>query len=88
MIKVRISESARRQIKKLDKPVRQQIIAFLEELQDIDNPHSRGKALTGALRGLWRYRVGDYRLICSIEAGELIIMVLQVAHRSKVYKRK
>lgn len=85
MYEIRISESARRQMKKLDKTVSTQIVEFLDVLKNLDDPRSRGKALTGNLRGLWRYRVGDYRLICSIHDGELVILVLDAGHRSRVY---
>ncbi len=45
------------------------------------------KALTGGFAGLWRYRVGDYRIVCDIEDGELVVLVVDVAHRSRIYKR-
>ena len=53
----------------------------------MEDPRSTGKALAGNLAGLWRYRVGDYRIVCDIEDEVLLILVIDVAHRSKVYKR-
>ena len=69
---LRISETAKRQLKKLDRSTAQ-------------NPRQRGKGLTANLTGLWRYRVGDYRLICDVQDGEMVVLVLQVAHRSQAY---
>ena len=51
-----------------------------------DNPRLQGKALTGKYSGLWRYRVGDYRLICNIEDNTVTILVLALGHRKDVYK--
>ncbi|WP_028822301.1 type II toxin-antitoxin system RelE family toxin [Propionimicrobium lymphophilum] len=70
---------------KLDKPTRLRISSFLHELEHIDDPRSRGKALTGNLAGLWRYRVGNYRIICDIIEGRCRIIVIDVGHRSKIY---
>lgn len=51
-----------------------------------DNPRLTGKALQGKLSGLWRYRVGDFRLLCRIEDNELIILVIEIGHRKEIYK--
>lgn len=59
-----------------------------EEVSGLDDPRSRGKALTGNLTGLWRYRVGDYRVVCDIEDGRLVIVVVDLGHRSRVYKAR
>lgn len=67
---LRITETAKRQLKKLDRSTAQ-------------NPRRRGKGLNANLTGLWRYRVGDYRLICDVQDGEMVVLVLQVAHRSQ-----
>lgn len=55
------------------------------DLLNIDNPRSSGKALQGDLKGLWRYRVGDYRLITQIHDNELVILVIEIGHRKDVY---
>jgi mRNA interferase RelE/StbE len=52
-------------------------------LQETENPRQRGKGMTANKSGLWRYRIGDYRLVCDIQDGELLVLVLQVAHRSE-----
>lgn len=73
-------------LEKLDKPVRNRIERFLDDLELLDNPRQQGKALTGKYKGLWRYRVGDYRIICDIQDNQLIILVLELGHRKEIYK--
>lgn len=51
-----------------------------------EDPRQRGKALTANLSGLWRYRVGDYRVICLIEDEQLVVLVVGVTHRSEAYR--
>lgn len=83
---VYFSDAAKKEFRKLTPPVQQQIQKFILKLQNLEDPRSTGKALTGSLSGLWRYRVGDYRLVCDIEDQKILITVLRVAHRSTVYK--
>lgn len=84
---LRISETARRQIKKLDRSTAQSLLRYLNGLVlETEDPRQRGKGLTANLTGLWRYRVGDYRVICDIQDGELVVLVLQVSHRSQAYR--
>ncbi len=84
---LRISETARRQLKKLDRSTAQALLRYLSRLvQETEDPRQRGKGLTANLTGLWRYRVGDYRVICDIQDGELVVLVLQVSHRSQSYR--
>jgi mRNA interferase RelE/StbE len=52
---------------------------------ELDDARSRGKGLSGRLSGLWRYRVGDYRMICDIHDNEITIYVVEVGHRKDVY---
>lgn len=63
-------------------------MSYLREVENLEDPRSRGKGLTANLAGLWRYRVGDYRVICDIEDNELVILAVDVEHRSEVYKRR
>lgn len=87
--RLEIQDKARKQLKKLDKAIAGKILHWL--YKNIDNtPHPRlyGKALTGELNGYWRYRIGDYRIICDIQDDKLIILALQVAHRKQGYKLK
>ena len=84
---LRISETAKRQLKKLDRSTAQNLLHYLNRLLlEVEDPRQRGKGLTANLTGLWRYRVGDYRVICDIQDGELVVLVLQVAHRSQAYR--
>lgn len=86
--RIEIDKDVQREMKKLDKQVAKRITAKLREVSQLDDPRSMGKGLTGNLAGLWRYRVGDYRIICDIEDGVLLILVVDVAHRREVYKRR
>ena len=79
------SKNAQKQFKKLDSAIQKRIKDYTQELQTLENPRDRGKALAGNLSGFWRYRVGDYRIICEIIDSELIIYAIDIAHRSKVY---
>lgn len=78
---------ALRELKKLDPQHKQRIVDYLEERIGTDSdPRRFGKALKADLAGLWRYRVGDYRIICRIVDQELIVLVLAVGHRRTVYE--
>lgn len=86
--RIEIDKGVQRSMKKLDRNVAKRIIAKLREISQLEDPRSTGKALAGNLAGLWRYRVGDYRIVCDIEDEVLLILVIDVAHRSKVHKRR
>lgn len=82
------SERARREMKKLDRYTRQFIKAWIDKrLVGCENPRAFGKALSENRKGQWRYRIGDYRLICEIEDGRLVVLALSVGHRSVIYDR-
>ena len=79
-------ESAKRELKKLDKRWQLAILDYLEdEIAGLDNPRNRGKALVGDKQGLWRYRVADYRIVCEIRDAELLIVAVTIGHRKNVY---
>ena len=86
----RIEVAARvdKAIAKLDPPTRDRIVRFLyERLGRMEDPRSIGEALKGSGHGeLWRYRVGDYRLICKIEDERLVVLVVRVGHRREIYR--
>ena len=85
---VRTTERFDREFQKLDRYTQKMMLAWLHKhLDNCENPYACGKALTGNKSGLWRYRIGDYRMICKIEKNELIILALTVGHRSEIYKR-
>ena len=84
--RIEITRTAERQITKLDRPAQRSIQRFLRDrLTPADDPRQWGKPLHGEKRGLWRYRVGDYRLICEIQDGRITVLVLEVGHRKDVY---
>jgi mRNA interferase RelE/StbE len=81
------TETARKQLRKLDKQVARRILDFLDErVATADEPRSMGKALTGPLGNFWRYRVGEYRIICDIQDGQLRVLVVQIGNRREVYR--
>jgi len=86
--KIDFSPAALKQLNKLDKPVAQRILKFLRErVGGLDDPRKIGARLQGTLSEFWKYRVGDYRLICSLEHDRLVVLVLRIGHRLEVYKR-
>lgn len=80
-----LTSDAKKDLKKLDKSIQKQVSAYLDEVAELENPRSRGKSLSSNLRGFWRYRVGQYRIICKIEDTKLIIFALKIGHRKDVY---
>lgn len=78
---------ALKQLKKLDKQVSSRILDYMDEVAKLENPRERGKMLVGNLIGFWRYRVGDYRVLCKIKDNELVITVVNVGHRREVYDK-
>lgn len=81
------TDTAKTQLRKLDKQAARRILDFMDEcIGDRDDPRSTGKALTGPLGGLWRYRVGDFRVICDIQDGALRVLVVQLGNRREVYR--
>jgi len=85
---VELSATALRELNKLDAQHSRRILKFLHErVAKLDNPRSIGKALQGSVLGeFWKYRVGDYRLICKIEDDRLLVLVLRVGHRREIYR--
>ena len=82
------ADTAKEQLRKLDKQTARRIVDYMDErITGLDNPRSTGKALTGPLGGLWRYRVGDCRVICDIQDGALRVLVVQVGNRREVYRK-
>lgn len=85
--KVSYTERSIKEFKKLDKYTQKMIFAWIDKhLNGCENPRVHGKALTANRKGQWRYRIGDYRLICLIEDEELVILALSVGHRREVYE--
>jgi mRNA interferase RelE/StbE len=82
---IEFDKKAAKEFKALDKPTKKQIDKFILKLAKSANPRALGEALKGNLKPFWRYRVGDYRLICSIEDEVLTVLVVRVKHRKEVY---
>ena len=84
---IEISRGAEKQIKKLDRDTQVRIVRFLRERVSVGgNPRQWGRPLRGDKADLWRYRVGDYRLICEIQDRTITVLVLEVGHRKDVYR--
>ena len=84
---VELSERFKKEFRKLDKYTQKMIRARINKnLVETENPRLHGKGLTANRSGQWRYRIGDYRLICNINDNKLIILALSVGHRRDVYE--
>jgi mRNA interferase RelE/StbE len=85
---VEVLPSALRDIDQLDAQPRRRILKFLyERVAKLDDPRSIGQALKGSELGeFWKYRVGDYRLICKIEDDRVVVLVLRIGHRRDIYR--
>ena len=81
-------DGAKKDLAKLDKPIARRITGFLRErVAPLDDPRSLGHALKGATLGeLWRYRIGDYRIICDIQDRSVRILVVAIGNRREIYR--
>ena len=86
MWKIEWDSKALKEAKKLDRNARKKIVEYLEKrVLASQNPYQFGKLLKGNKAGIWRYRVGNYRILCQIEDEALIILVIAVGHRKDIY---
>ena len=87
--RIEFDDKARKELAALDKSVALRIIAFLRErVAALENPRSSGEALKGSKLGIfWKYRVGDYRIIASIEDGTMTILVVRIGNRKEIYRK-
>ena len=86
--KIEFVPAAAKELKKLGRTEAARIIATLEgRIANLQNPRRIGSALTGDLGGLWRWRIGDYRVVARIEDERITIIVVRVAHRREVYRK-
>ena len=83
--KVILSPEAAKAFRKLDKPIQQRIAVLVDKIEASANPRFSGKALKGNDKE-WRYRVGDYRIVCEIRDSELIVWLIRIGHRREVYR--
>ena len=80
------TEQALKQLRKLDRTTQRRILNWLDaRVLGADNPKQWGKELKGDFTGLWRYRVGDYRVVCQLKKDDLIVLVIRVRHRKNIY---
>ena len=87
--KINFEENALAELSKLDPPIAKRILRFMgERVAKLDDPRSIGESLRGAKLGnFWKYRVGDYRVICDIRDQKIVIVVVRVGHRREVYDK-
>ncbi|MDO4183376.1 MAG: type II toxin-antitoxin system RelE/ParE family toxin [Coriobacteriia bacterium] len=87
MWRLRFSKKADRQLSKMDAGVRRVILAWLmRNIDGCDDPRACGLGLTADKSGIWRYRVGDYRVLCDIQGEELVVLAIEIGHRRDIYK--
>lgn len=85
--RIDISKTAEKQLEKLDREVARRITTFLRRLQALDDPRAIGQALKGSELGeFWKYRIGDWRLICEIHDRRITIEVVRLGNRREVYR--
>lgn len=84
MYKVVYLDSVEKDLERLDRPARERILDKIEKYLAKD-PKGLGKALGGAFQGLWRYRIGDFRVIYKIAEKEILIIVARIGHRKNIY---
>ena len=86
--KVKLSDQAVKQLKKIDPVAREMLLTYLEQrIEGSADPRRYGEPFKGNLRGYWRYRIGQYRLLCEIEDTEVTVFVIAVGHRREIYDR-
>ncbi len=87
--KIVFTDRAKKQLKKLDKHTSSLIIGWLEKnIEGCENPRIHGKALIENKSGQWKYRIGNYRIICEIQDKEIIVLVLEIGHRREIFYSK
>lgn len=80
---------ARREFAKLDRQGANRILEFINEnLAKAENPRQWGKPLKGKLDNYWSYRIGDFRLLCTIEDGRMVVIVVRIGNRREVYRKR
>lgn len=82
---IEFDAAAEKELAKVDRQVQKRVLRFLRERIAPNNPRDFGESLQANLSGLWKYRVGDYRIIADIQDEKVLVLVLRVAHRRKVY---
>ncbi|MDR0506540.1 MAG: type II toxin-antitoxin system RelE/ParE family toxin [Dysgonamonadaceae bacterium] len=84
--RISYSDKFDKSLEKIDFAHAQKILKYLKKNVDgSENPRAFGKALTGNMKGLWRYRIGNYRVICNIQDKQCVVLALETAHRKDIY---
>lgn len=86
MYRVLYSDKSKKVLKRLDKQTAGLILDYMDKVAEMEEPRHRGKALAANLKGFWRYRVGNYRIICEIKDKDLLIIAVNIGHRSDIYR--
>ncbi|NGM17442.1 type II toxin-antitoxin system RelE/ParE family toxin [Eggerthellaceae bacterium zg-893] len=83
---LQFSKKADKQLSKMDPGVRRVIVAWLlKNVDGCEDPRAHGKGLTANKSGKWRYRVGDYRVLCEIRDRQLVVLAIEIGHRREIY---
>ncbi|MEE0988246.1 MAG: type II toxin-antitoxin system RelE/ParE family toxin [Kandleria vitulina] len=86
--RIETTERFDREFRKLDRYTQRMVKAWIDRnISETDNPRQHGKGLSANRRGQWRYRIGDYRLLCEIQDDRLVILALTIGHRREIYRR-
>ncbi|MCG4617210.1 type II toxin-antitoxin system RelE family toxin [Varibaculum cambriense] len=87
MWKLEFSKRADKQLSKMDPGIRRVIVAWLlKNIDECPDPRAHGKCLSANLSEKWRYRVGNYRILCDIKDQELVVIAIEIGHRSRIYR--
>jgi mRNA interferase RelE/StbE len=85
--KIDLSDEARKQLKRLAPSEAKRILDYLRQrIEALDDPRQLGKGLKGQFAELWRYRVGNYRVICELQDHRMLVLVIRIGHRKMVYR--
>jgi len=85
--KVEFEREAEKELDQIDRQHAKRILKYLfERIEGMDDPRRFGEALKQNLSGFWKYRVGNYRIICDIQEETMTVLVVRIGHRKKVYK--
>jgi mRNA interferase RelE/StbE len=83
---IEYTEGARKALRKLDRQVAKRVVDYMDYRVAVGNPRTLGKALHASLEDYWSYRVGAYRLVCEIRDRTLVVLVVEIGHRSDIYR--
>ncbi len=85
--KIEFSDIAVKNLRKMDSASRKKVLEYIKDvISKVDNPRLIGKSLVGNLKGLWRYRTGNFRILCQITDQQMLILIVKIAHRKDIYK--